>query len=131
MRFALVLLLVALLASVAPSAGAYYDPNRPATLVAVQGLDGSNYLAWSPVPGAAAYVIYRGLDPRSMEPVATTDGVFWQDTTAPPGAVYHYGVKVLGSSADVEPIVTESRSECIGVSRNLTVSVTVQNCIKW
>lgn len=131
MRFAVFVLLCAVFASTVPSAGAYYDPNRPQTVVAVHTLDGSVVLAWNPVPGAAGYIIYRGLDPKAMEPIATTDTVFYEDVDPPNAAPIFYGVKALHAAENVEPTVVMVQSECIGIGRNLSVTLTIQNCIKW
>jgi xylan 1,4-beta-xylosidase len=74
------------------------DLDPPASVTAVGGV-GQVTVDWSPVPGAVGYVILRGLDDASLEPVdhhsrdiLSVPAPPYVDTTGTPGTTYRYAV---------------------------------------
>lgn len=74
------------------------DLDPPASVTAVGGV-GQVTVDWSPVPGAVGYVILRGLDDSSLEPVdhhsrdiLSVPAPPYVDTTGTPGTTYRYAV---------------------------------------
>jgi xylan 1,4-beta-xylosidase len=74
------------------------DLDPPAEVTAAGGV-GQVTIDWSPVPGAVGYVILRGSDDASLEPVDHHSGDIlsvpsppYVDTTCTPGTPYRYAV---------------------------------------
>lgn len=135
MRATTFILFIAILALTMPSAGAYHmelkQSRGPAVLTAAQW-DGGTFLSWSPAnePGAS-YVVYRGLTPDSMEPIAKTAATSYYDSRGNAGGVLYYGVSVLRDGIESEPTIlkTDSRAACLTVSMSGSVAVRPANCM--
>jgi xylan 1,4-beta-xylosidase len=100
------------------------DLDPPASVTAVGGV-GQVTVDWSPVPGAVGYVILRGLDDSSLEPVDHHSGDIlsvpsppYVDTTCTPGTAYRYAVASVpevtvhgrpGASVGATPLVADGK----------------------
>ncbi|WBQ07028.1 GH39 family glycosyl hydrolase [Kribbella sp. CA-293567] len=96
------------------------DLDPPASVTAVGGV-GQVTVDWSPVPGAVGYVILRGPDDSSLEPVdhhsgdlLSVPGPPYVDTTCTAGTTYRYAVASVpevtvhgrpGASVEATPLV--------------------------
>lgn len=137
MRASTILLTAAVFALAAPHAGADYaelkEHRGPAVLTAAQWDEGT-FLSWSPdnYPGAA-YVLYRGSSPDSMQRIAKLATTSYYDSYGNAGGVLFYGVSVLRDGVESEPTIlrADSRAACLTVSMGGSVAVRPANCMPF
>jgi xylan 1,4-beta-xylosidase len=107
------------------------DLDPPKVVTAVGGV-GQVTIDWSPVPGAAGYVILRGVDDEALEPVDHHSGDIlsipsppYVDTTCTAGTEYRYSVASVaevtlhgrpGASVSATPLVADGNPPVVRVT---------------
>jgi xylan 1,4-beta-xylosidase len=107
------------------------DLDPPKMVTAVGGV-GQVTIDWSPVPGAVGYVILRGVDDESLEPVDHHSGDIlsvpsppYVDTTCTAGTEYRYAVASVpevtvqgrpGASVSAAPLVADGNPPIVQVT---------------
>jgi xylan 1,4-beta-xylosidase len=107
------------------------DLDPPKVVTAVGGV-GQVTIDWSPVPGAAGYLILRGVDDEALEPVDHHSGDIlsipsppYVDTTCTAGTEYRYSVASVaevtlhgrpGASVSATPLVADGNPPVVRVT---------------
>ena len=127
---ALALALAAL--AVVPTVGAV--PPSPVVLLVYRLHDDSSLLAWTPVPDASHYVVYRGLTLATMEPLTMTQQAYFIDEE-PFDAVVYYGVTASDGSIESDMIWASADGSahggCVAAGPGGKLSVNVKNCVTY
>jgi hypothetical protein len=85
-------------------------PAPPSTLLAVDASDSAIDLAWTLVPGAVGYDVFRSIDAgQTFRQLATVVGPSYGDAGLKPATTYHYRVRALfgTTTSDFSAIVSQ------------------------
>lgn len=126
--FVLAVALLGLMVSPSALAGSTAPP--PAMVTAVYHEDGTTTLAWSPVRGAAGYVIYAGADRESLAQVGQTDSLVFHMQGAPTSA--YFGVSSVtqeGHLSEPHIVPTYGAGDCVSTTTELSFGVSLRHCL--
>ena len=93
-------------ASVAPVASVQ---SPPSTVLAIDASDSAIDLAWTPVPGATGYDVFRSNDTEQFHRLDTVVGPSYADAGLTPATTYRYRVRALfgNATSDSSAIVSQ------------------------
>lgn len=127
-----VLLALALAAmTVAPVASSM--PPNPAVLLVYRAHEESTLLAWSAVPDAHHYVVYRGDSLETMQVIGLSEQPYFLDEAPPTGTLY-YGVAASDGALESDRIWSSSDSAkggCVTAGPGGKLTVSIQNCVRY
>src|SRR5439155_24238109 len=104
--------------------------SSPDVTLSVRTSSGTIALAWTPVPSASGYVLYRGPSPTDLEPFDVVADSFYIDTSPAPGITWYAIASTDGVNLSQSHSTNTGRDgqECVSSSGS-HVTVNQQSCV--